>query len=124
VKKGTRLFECGDERTAPKRGEFSVDLAAVRVPDAKGDCFENQPDPFYAAENRRVLVSPQIQTTCLALLLLANVGLGQDNRGSKPTLVLEPGGHTSPAYGLAFTPDGKELISLARDDSIRFWNNR
>jgi Tol biopolymer transport system component len=40
----------------------------------------------------------------------------------KPNLVLEAGGHTGAIRGLAFTPDGKELVSSSWDRTIRFWN--
>jgi WD40 repeat protein len=48
----------------------------------------------------------------------------EPERGSrdKPILVLDAGGHTADIQGLAFTPDGKMLISSSGDHSIRFWH--
>src|SRR5260370_26306649 len=40
----------------------------------------------------------------------------------KPTLVLDVGGHTSNIWSLMFTPDGRELISVSSDKTIRFWS--
>ena len=40
----------------------------------------------------------------------------------KPILVLEPGGHTAIVWKVLFTPDGKELISVSNDKTIRFWD--
>src|SRR5262249_26121685 len=39
-----------------------------------------------------------------------------------PQLMLDTGGHTSTIRGLAFTPDGKQLVSGSQDKTIRVWN--
>src|SRR5208283_2467351 len=39
-----------------------------------------------------------------------------------PILVLASGGHTSAVRKVLFTPDGKELISVSDDKTIRFWD--
>ncbi len=41
-----------------------------------------------------------------------------------PDRLLRPAleGHTGPVYGLAFTPDGKSLISGGADGSVRVWD--
>jgi len=41
---------------------------------------------------------------------------------SEPFLVLDSGGHTAIVHAIVFTPDGKELISVADDKTIRFWD--
>ncbi len=42
-------------------------------------------------------------------------------RPPRPMLVLESGGHTGSA-GCVFTPDGREVISVSADSTIRFWS--
>jgi WD40 repeat protein len=39
-----------------------------------------------------------------------------------PMLMLDTGGHMAVIRGLAFTPDGKQLVSAADDKVIRVWN--
>jgi WD40 repeat protein len=40
----------------------------------------------------------------------------------KPILVLDSGGHTGSIRKLLFTPDGKQLISVSDDNTIRAWD--
>ena len=61
---------------------------------------------------------------CIVLivgLLAAKLLYAQDAR-EKPILVLDPGGHSADIYGLAFTPDGKTLITSSSDGTVRFWD--
>jgi len=39
-----------------------------------------------------------------------------------PQLVLDTGGHTSSIRGLAFTPDGRQIVSGAQDKVVRVWD--
>ena len=39
-----------------------------------------------------------------------------------PVLVIDSGGHTSLVKKVLFTPDGRELISVSDDNTIRFWD--
>jgi len=41
---------------------------------------------------------------------------------AKPILVLDPGGHTAIVRKVCFTPDGKQLITVAEDKTIRCWD--
>jgi hypothetical protein len=38
-----------------------------------------------------------------------------------PILALDAGGHTAIVRKVLFTPDGKELITVSDDNTIRFW---
>jgi WD40 repeat protein len=55
----------------------------------------------------------------LILLTCQHVG-AQDQAGASPILAVNSGGHTSIVHKVLFTPDGKELISVSDDKTIRF----
>ena len=59
--------------------------------------------------------------TLLILLSCQHVG-AQEPAAAPPILVLDSGGHTSTVWKVLFTPDGKELISVSDDKTIRFWD--
>ena len=59
--------------------------------------------------------------TLLILLTCQHVG-AQEPAAAPPILVLDSGGHTSNVWKVLFTPDGKELISVSDDKTIRFWD--
>jgi WD40 repeat protein len=40
----------------------------------------------------------------------------------KPILILDPGGHTQEVAKVVFTPDNKQLISVAANKTIRIWD--
>ena len=40
----------------------------------------------------------------------------------KPILVLDAGGHTAMVRKVLFTPDGRELITVSDDKTIRVWD--
>jgi WD40 repeat protein len=68
---------------------------------------------------------------CGGILLAALLGSADalsaepaNRGGDKPILVLDAGGHTSVVKRLCFTIDGKELISVSEDKTIRFWDVR
>lgn len=52
------------------------------------------------------------------LLQLANA----QAKSETPQLVLETGGHRALITAIHFTPDGRELISVSHDKTIRVWN--
>jgi WD40 repeat protein len=45
-------------------------------------------------------------------------------RKDQPILVLDPGGHMALIKGIAFTPDGNQLVSAGDDKAIRVWDWR
>ncbi len=61
---------------------------------------------------------------CIILLILLTcqpVG-AQEPAAPPPILVLDSGGHTSIVWKVLFTADGKELISVSDDKTIRSWD--
>jgi WD40 repeat protein len=46
----------------------------------------------------------------------------EDENPLRPLLALETGGHTARVMNMGFTPDGKELVTVSRDRTIRFWH--
>lgn len=45
-----------------------------------------------------------------------------DDAIEKPILVLDAGGHTAKVCKVLFTPDGRELITVSDDKTIRLWD--
>src|SRR5277367_2840119 len=45
-----------------------------------------------------------------------------DDATEKPILVLDAGGHTALVRKVLFTPDGRELITVSDDKTIRVWD--
>jgi WD40 repeat protein len=69
---------------------------------------------------RRLPISAPPIAAALACLLLATSVRSQD--AGKPILALDAGGHTNNVRTVLFSKDGKELISVSVDGTIRFWN--
>jgi WD40 repeat protein len=69
---------------------------------------------------------------CLLLALPAGVACAREageqadpknaDLKARTFLTLDTGGHTAPVFQAVFTPDGKELISVSLDKTIRFWD--
>src|SRR5262245_52981849 len=57
---------------------------------------------------------------CLLLGLLPQTLRAQ--QADPPTLVLDGGGHTAKVFKVLFTPDGKELITVSDDKTVRVWD--
>lgn len=60
----------------------------------------------------------------VSLFGVASVGCAEEapNVPTQPLLALDAGGHTSCVNKLAFTPDGKEIITVSDDKTIRVWD--
>jgi WD40 repeat protein len=58
----------------------------------------------------------------LALLTVPALCRAADEARDKPFLVLNTGGHSAPIASVLFTPDGKQVLSVSEDRTIRFWD--
>ena len=56
----------------------------------------------------------------IGVLAWTNCGLAEP--GENPVLVLDAGGHTAFVRKILFTRDGKEVITVSDDKTIRFWD--
>ena len=63
-----------------------------------------------------------VSTTVVVFLLLVTQPSPAQEPANKPILVLDSGGHTARVCKVLFTPDGKELISVSYDKTIRIWD--
>lgn len=62
---------------------------------------------------------------CAALCCSAVIPLSTSlaaNEPAKPQLALDAGGHTSTIKKIAFLPNGREVVTVGEDKSIRFWD--
>ena len=60
-----------------------------------------------------------MRRAALLLLLALPGGAFAQEAKDRPILVLDAGGHTASVSIVLFTPDGKELISVSNDKTIR-----
>ena len=54
--------------------------------------------------------------------VLGSIAAPEGERHDKPMLMLDAGGHTSRVGTVLFTPEGRRLISVSQDKTIRIWN--
>src|SRR5438093_9953278 len=70
--------------------------------------------------------TPKLLPARPALLLLAGglllPALPAADEGRIPGLVASLKGHKEAVYGIAFTPDGKQLVTAGGDPSIKIWD--
>ena len=56
-----------------------------------------------------------------ALVLLAAVSHAED-AADRPYLVLQNNGHTAPIWKILYTPDGKRILTVSADKTVRLWD--
>ncbi len=64
----------------------------------------------------------QIRRTLWFLIVLGVAAGTRTQAAEKPILVLDAGGHTAAVRKVIFSRDGKELISVSNDKTIRVWD--
>jgi WD40 repeat protein len=82
---------------------------------------ENHPDYATSLEGLAGLYQARGEKT-RAEPLLRQAAEIRKKAVEKPILVLDAGGHTSVESQVLFTPDGKELITVSGDKTIRIWD--
>jgi WD40 repeat protein len=65
---------------------------------------------------------PSVRRCIPLLIVLTCQPVGAQEPAAAPILVLDSGGHISIVKRVVFTSDGKELISVSHDKTIRFWD--
>src|SRR4051794_18661467 len=58
----------------------------------------------------------------LGIALLTTASAHAAGPPEKPVLVLDAGGHTARIRQVLWTPDGKELITVSEDKTVRTWD--
>jgi WD40 repeat protein len=61
-----------------------------------------------------------MRIVAIVLLGLALLAGGAQDAGA-PLPMLDTGGHMAKINGIAFTPDGRQLVSASNDKTIRVW---
>src|SRR6478609_2492251 len=55
-------------------------------------------------------------------LIVVWVLISLQSAAQAPRIVINPMGHSAKIHNLLFTPDGRKLISVSEDKTIRIWN--
>ena len=63
----------------------------------------------------------QVRTIIRSLSVIALLATNVVAQDEVPILALDAHGHTAVVNKVVFTPDGKEVITVADDKTIRFW---
>ena len=72
---------------------------------------------------KRLKTNRPLSARLLPFLILCAACLGAGRTSAQtPRLFLDPGGHTSIVRQVLYTPDGRHLISVGNDKSIRVWD--
>jgi WD40 repeat protein len=105
----SRVLISGDNRTAAVEGSGRTILADLQSGTIVGALKST--GPFTFSPDQRFFASAS--SNSISIRKLPFTGKSE---------VLKLSGHESAVHAVAFTPDGKHLISVGSDSSIQFWN--
>ena len=71
-----------------------------------------------------IIMIKQLLKIGLISFILSPIFLQQISAQEEPQLIIDPQGHASMIRSVLFTPDGKSLISVSDDKTIRIWDIR
>ena len=64
-----------------------------------------------------------MRTVCLAMaLFLCNAAVRAEDAAEQPALALQSGGHTAYIHKVLFRPDGKQVVTVSDDHTVRVWD--
>ena len=108
------------EEAGLKSGEIVLSIDGVEVETGSGLESAIEAKKAGTALLLRVLSTGKERRVTVTLSERPKAQLAQQH--AAPQLMLDTGGHMAKISGLAFTPDGNQLVSASQDKVIRIWD--